>query len=159
MDISKLHEGFLGRINPRLLNWAFKYIKKLPSVKKELEKEFEPILKELETFAKPYRKDFTTYSRIPAQGCDHEDILGEMAQLNSIEEGRWKEGFASGAVYHGDSEHINFLNNIYAVNSQSNPLHSDICRQPAGGPGRCLLGRLAGCRGGRGRLSGRDPSR
>ena len=126
MDISKLNEGFLGRINPRLLNWAFKYIKKLPSVKKEMEKEFVPILKELETFAKPYRKDFTTYSRIPARGCDHEDILGEMAQLNSIEEARWKEGFASGAVYHGDSEHINFLNNIYAINSQSNPLHSDI---------------------------------
>jgi len=42
------------------------------------------------------------------------------------EESRWKEGFVSGAVYHGDPEHIAFLDQVYALASQSNPLHSDL---------------------------------
>ena len=43
-----------------------------------------------------------------------------------MEEKRWKDGLVSGAVYHGDSEHIDFLNEVYALQSQSNPLHSDL---------------------------------
>ena len=35
-------------------------------------------------------------------------------------------GFASGAVYHGDPAHIEFLNEVYALNSQANPLHADL---------------------------------
>jgi glutamate/tyrosine decarboxylase-like PLP-dependent enzyme len=126
MDISKLSEGFLGRLNPRFLNWAFKYIKKLPSVRNEMEKEFEGIMGDIEHSIKPYKDRFTTYRRIPETNLTREDILQNMTEINSIEESRWKEGFASGAVYHGDSEHINFLNNVYALNSQSNPLHSDL---------------------------------
>ena len=29
-------------------------------------------------------------------------------------------------MYHGDQEHIDFLNQVYAINSQSNPLHADV---------------------------------
>ncbi len=126
MDITKLSEGFLGRVNPRLVNWAFKYIKKLPAVRKEMEKEFEEILGDIEKSVKPYKERFTTYRCIPETRLGREDILRTMAELNTIEESRWKDGFASGAVYHGDSDHINFLNNVYALNSQSNPLHSDL---------------------------------
>jgi len=126
MDINKLSEGFLGRVNPRLLNWAFKYIKKLPAVRKEMEKEFEGILGDIEQSVRPYKDRFTTYGCIPETKLGREDILENMRELNAIEEPRWKEGFASGAVYHGDTEHINFLNNVYALNSQSNPLHSDL---------------------------------
>ena len=42
------------------------------------------------------------------------------------QEDTWKDGFVSGAVYHGDPEHIEFLNKVYAINSQSNPLHADV---------------------------------
>ncbi len=38
----------------------------------------------------------------------------------------YQEGFVSGAVYHGADEHIEFLNRVYAIHSQSNPLHSDV---------------------------------
>src|ERR1019366_3850131 len=31
-----------------------------------------------------------------------------------------------GAVYHGDPEHVAFLNRVYAAHSQSNPLHPDL---------------------------------
>ncbi|MBM3126134.1 MAG: aminotransferase class V-fold PLP-dependent enzyme, partial [Chloroflexi bacterium] len=46
--------------------------------------------------------------------------------LREQEQARWKDGFVSGAVYHGDAEHIDFLNRVYAIHSQSNPLHADI---------------------------------
>jgi glutamate/tyrosine decarboxylase-like PLP-dependent enzyme len=46
--------------------------------------------------------------------------------LRDIEAAKWEKGFVSGAVYHGDQEHIDFLNKVYAINSQSNPLHPDV---------------------------------
>ena len=37
------------------------------------------------------------------------------------EESRWADGFASGSVYHGDPDHIVFLNEAYAINSPGQP--------------------------------------
>jgi Glutamate decarboxylase and related PLP-dependent proteins len=75
---------------------------------------------------KQYRQQFETYATIPKQGRDRESILAEMRQMKAMEEARWGEGFASGAVYNGDERHIEFLNQVYAINSQTNPLHQDL---------------------------------
>jgi glutamate/tyrosine decarboxylase-like PLP-dependent enzyme len=75
---------------------------------------------------KPYRGKFSDYSQLPTDGRDYEDILQEMAALQQEEESRWQDGYASGAVYHGGSAHIEFLNQVYALHSQSNPLHADL---------------------------------
>jgi sphinganine-1-phosphate aldolase len=75
---------------------------------------------------KPYRAGFAAFARLPAAGQPRDTILAEMEALCEIEKPRWQEGYASGAVYHGDVEHIDFLNRVYALNSQSNPLHSDL---------------------------------
>ncbi|OPX41076.1 MAG: aspartate aminotransferase family protein [Deltaproteobacteria bacterium] len=126
MDIQKLSNSFLGRMNPRLVTWAFKYLKAVPAVRRRVEKEFETLMKDIEEQVKPYRKTSITYAGMPEKGIEREDILKEMETLKEQEESRWKDGFASGAVYHGDEEHIRFLNQVYALNSQTNPLHSDI---------------------------------
>jgi len=81
---------------------------------------------ELERSVKPYKGDFVTLSHIPEIGRDKEEIIKIMETFRLIEEARWKDGFASGAVYHGDDEHIDFQNRVYAINSQSNPLHTDL---------------------------------
>jgi glutamate/tyrosine decarboxylase-like PLP-dependent enzyme len=49
-----------------------------------------------------------------------------MTELSQIEEIKWRDGFVSGSVYQGDSKHIEFLNHVYALHSQSNPLHADV---------------------------------
>jgi len=126
MDIQKISDSFLGRINPRLLDWALKYLKAIPMVRKRLEKEFEGLMKDIQKQVKPYRDITPTYAQIPKKGIEKQSILKEMKALKEKEESRWKDGFASGAVYHGDEEHIHFLNQVYALNSQTNPLHSDI---------------------------------
>jgi glutamate/tyrosine decarboxylase-like PLP-dependent enzyme len=53
-------------------------------------------------------------------------VLRELQALESQEEARWRDGKVSGAVYNGDTEHIDFLNRVYALHSQSNPLHADL---------------------------------
>lgn len=87
---------------------------------------FADLIPELEKALKPYKEGFLTFPQIPANGLGREEILREMEKLKSIEEARWKDGKVSGAVYHGDNSHIDFVNRVYALHSQSNPLHADV---------------------------------
>jgi sphinganine-1-phosphate aldolase len=81
---------------------------------------------QMDKLLKPYKEGFLRFPQLPQNGLERERILHEMEKLHALEEATWKEGFASGAVYHGDDEHIQFLSKVYAINSQSNPLHPDI---------------------------------
>jgi len=116
----------LGRLSPRFVAFIEKYLKAMPFISRRIEKEYAGIIQELDTKLKPYRERYVTFSKIPDVGRDREEIIQEMEGMRSSEEAKWKDGFVSGAVYHGDSGHIDFLNKIYALNSQSNPLHSDV---------------------------------
>ncbi|HIO40459.1 MAG TPA: aminotransferase class V-fold PLP-dependent enzyme [Candidatus Marinimicrobia bacterium] len=109
-----------------LAHFLEKFLRKLPSVKKEIENQTNSMVGDLESKVKPYTGKFQTHSKLPASGIDRKDILNELKKITSLEEKRWKDGLVSGAVYHGDSEHIDFLNEVYALQSQSNPLHSDL---------------------------------
>lgn len=73
-----------------------------------------------------YRKEYTTFEALPATGRPRAEVLAEMQEMAAREHDRWAEGFASGTVYNGDEDHIAFLNEVYALNSQSNPLHTDL---------------------------------
>ena len=84
------------------------------------------MMEELESSVKPYKGKFTSFTEIPEQGRERADIIREMEAMRDLEEREWTDGFVSGAVYHGDREHIDFLNQIYAIQSQSNPLHADV---------------------------------
>ena len=114
------------RLNPRWVAVVEKYLRAIPKVNEEIEKETGSLTSNLETSLKPYKKSFPSYAHIPAQGRPREAILDEMQALKELEEKRWRDGFVSGAVYHGDYAHIAFLNQAYAIHSQSNPLHSDV---------------------------------
>ncbi|ETR71897.1 MAG: sphinganine-1-phosphate aldolase [Candidatus Magnetoglobus multicellularis str. Araruama] len=133
MDILTIITDRLQRIHPSILqflenNLKFldKYIKHVPFVEKYLEQEYDGIMDALESQLKPYKDQSMTFAALPVMGKSHDDILLEMESMAEQENGKWKHGYVSGAVYHGDNEHIAFLNQVYAINSQSNPLHSDI---------------------------------
>ncbi len=80
----------------------------------------------LEPGLKPYRGRYPTYARLPEHGIDRAEVLAGLTSLAAEERSRWEDGFASGAVYHGGREHIEFLNQVYALFSQANPLHVDL---------------------------------
>ncbi len=115
-----------GKLNPRFLAFAEKRMKNIPGVAQKIEGEYAEIMIELERSVKPYKNKFTAFTQIPAKGRSHADILSDMEAMRAQEESHWRDGFISGAVYHGDQEHIDFLNQVYAINSQSNPLHADV---------------------------------
>ena len=117
---------YLDWIPPKIAAKLLHCLRGSPQVKKRLDREYDKILVKLEATIRPYKDSHTTYSSIPEKGRDRNDILEEMEQIGAAETSKWKKGFVSGAVYHGDDEHINFLNEVYAVHSQSNPLHPDV---------------------------------
>ena len=81
---------------------------------------------DLERQLKPYRDQFPSFRELPTEGLARTEVTGLVEQLASAEERTWREGYASGAVYHGDQEHVAFLSRIYAAQSQSNPLHPEL---------------------------------
>lgn len=83
-------------------------------------------MKELAHQLKPYKDVFQSTSRLPEYGLSRAEVLGMVQALREREQARWQNGYASGAVYHGDQEYIDFLNQVYALQSQSNPLHADL---------------------------------
>ena len=84
------------------------------------------IISELRRSIKPYQEEFDTYARLPEVGRCAEEIIAEMEDFYAREEHKWRDGYVSGAVYHGEQEHIAFLNQVYALQSQNNPLHLDV---------------------------------
>ncbi|MBI5310267.1 MAG: aminotransferase class V-fold PLP-dependent enzyme, partial [Actinobacteria bacterium] len=75
---------------------------------------------------RPYSGEIPVHTTLPAAGVPREEVLAEIEQMASAERDRWQSGKSSGAVYQGDDEHIAFLNKVYALQSQNNPLHLDI---------------------------------
>ncbi len=116
----------LSRISPRRMAVVEKGLRSISVVDRRIEVEFDGLLDELEPGVKPYLQEFPSTVCLPAQGRPREEILAEMDEFRRREEARWKKGFVSGAVYNGNGEHVEFLNRVYAINSQSNPLHADV---------------------------------
>lgn len=116
----------LNRVNPRVMQAAEKTIKAMPGVDARMEQEYASMLGGLEHSLKPYAGEFDAYAELPEAGRAQEDILREMREMREIEAPKWEKGFVSGAVYHGDTAYIDFLNQVYALHSQSNPLHADV---------------------------------
>ncbi len=126
MNLESLLLNNLHRFPPRVVAWIEKRLKAIPSIRQKIDKEYDDMMGGLESSLKPYKDRFPTFTEIPAQGRDRAEILREMEAMQAQEADRWREGMVSGAVYHGDQAHIDFLNRVYALHSQSNPLHADV---------------------------------
>ncbi len=126
MGIADRTKQRLQTLSGSVLTTMFDYAKRMPFVKDRIEAEFESMMKDLRKAAKPYRDQLPTQSRLPETGVARDELLEQMRSLQELESDRWRDGFVSGAVYHGASEHIDFLNEVYAMHSQTNPLHSDL---------------------------------
>ncbi|MBW2076454.1 MAG: hypothetical protein JRI71_02700 [Deltaproteobacteria bacterium] len=110
MDLKRVVMRGAEWIHPRIISSLFKCVEPIPAVKKRIEGEYKSIMGELEKSVKPYRDRALRFQEIPDQGLPRQDVLEEMRRLKGLEDAKWKEGFVSGAVYHGDEYHIGFLN-------------------------------------------------
>jgi sphinganine-1-phosphate aldolase len=92
-----------------------KRMKKIPAMQKMLETENAKIMTSLEHSLKPYHDKFERISTMPSKGISRETILSDMQKMHDLESPTWQNGYVSGGIYHGDSEHIDFLNKIYGL--------------------------------------------
>ncbi len=126
MDFLQTASHWLNRLDPRLTAAAERRLKTIPFVQRQLDRQYDRLLHDLTDSIKPYRTGFPTYAQLPATGLERTEIVRQVESLATQEESRWRSGFASGAVYHGDPAHVDFVNHIYALTSQNNPLHADL---------------------------------
>jgi sphinganine-1-phosphate aldolase len=126
MNLIELVSSKLGWLRPGMARGIEQGLTAVPAVQKAVEQEYDAMLAQLETSVKPYRDEFPTFRHLPEAGVRRTEVMEWMETLDRLESDRWQDGYASGAVYHGDPKHINFLNRIYALHSQSNPLHADL---------------------------------
>ncbi len=118
--------GLLEKLDPRWVRVIEKYLNKIPSIKKEIDGRTEAIMVDMEASVRPYKDDYPTYRRLPQKGINRAKVKALMAEMSAKEKSKWQKGYASGTVYHGEQAHSDFLSEVYALHSQTNPLHSDI---------------------------------
>ena len=126
MNVEKMVEQAFSRIHPKVASWVFQRIKDLPIIRDKIRQELDEMMVDMESEVKRYKDSFPAFREIPDEGISRDRVVAIMEELREKEAAKWKDGFVSGAVYHGDEGHIDFLNRIYGLNSQSNPLHSDV---------------------------------
>ncbi len=116
----------IDRLGRRALDRVFQEAKRLPIVGDRITAEYDKMLVEIRRGAKPYADSTPRTTELPAQGRGRDAVLADMRALALRERDRWHDGFVSGAVYHGDDGHTDFLSEVYATFSQTNPLHADL---------------------------------
>jgi glutamate/tyrosine decarboxylase-like PLP-dependent enzyme len=116
----------ISRVSSNLFGGLADRATSLPILRQRIDRQMDSIITDLADDVKPYRGEFTAYDQLPPKGRTRTEILAEVEALNTREASRWEDGYASGAIYHGDEGHIDFLNQVYALQSQSNPLHADL---------------------------------
>lgn len=124
MNLTDLSERILSILPSRLAEAIYSGSQRIPKVRELLEAEYAGMLD-----AAPAPQpdgNHEVYSQLPEQPLNRDEIVAAIAALAAAEEDNWQEGRASGAVYHGDGDHIDLLNEVYAIHSQSNPLHIDL---------------------------------
>lgn len=105
---------------------ALRLARAVPFVRRRMDEEYAKVMADLSRSLKPYRGQEPELTRLPATGVPRAEVLARMEALARREESKWRDGFCSGAVYQGDEEHVRFLNQVYALSSQVNPLHADV---------------------------------
>jgi sphinganine-1-phosphate aldolase len=126
MDATRALRLLADRLGPRLVGWAFEKGQKIPLLRQRIEAHYDALLDQAATGLRPYANEVADHRQLPARGLERDAVLGTVRLLLGRETERWSSGQVSGAVYHGDPEHIEFLNRVYALASQANPLHFDV---------------------------------
>ena len=124
MNLTDLSERILSKLPSRVAEAVYSGSQRIPRVGALLEDEYAGMLE-----AAPAPRpdgDHPVYTQIPKHPISRQAIIAAVTTLAEAEEDDWQDGRASGAVYHGDQDHIDLLNEVYAIHSQSNPLHIDL---------------------------------
>lgn len=75
----------------------------------------------------PYRDQYPTLRALPVHGRDREEVRAELAAMAEQEAEVWQSGQCSGTIYLGDTEHYDFLSDVFGLFAHQNALQRDMC--------------------------------
>jgi len=124
-------------IQKAILDSIYPYIRKFPLIVKKVKEEKEKMEKDMDKSLKSKSRELDSElasvmevtqgqcGKLPSKGFDREKVVDLFKKWVSNEDKNWKSGRISGGVYHGKSDHIAFLNEVFGMYSIANPLHPD----------------------------------
>lgn len=124
---------FIVGLIERIKKTVFRIAKRIPAIKKRLDKELENISQSFETDVRDRTKHLKYIIKLPTNGLSKDEINNSLVQNLNLGDYDWKNGLVSGAVYNFNEDLVYFLGKIYAHTSYTNPLHPDLF------PGLCKM--------------------
>lgn len=119
----------IKKVVKEIKNFGFSFIKDLPMVVKQVEQSLQELESDLDVEIKSKAREIdggNVITSLPKRGVAPKTILALMKKETKKENVIWRDGKVSGAVYHGEQEHQDLLNEAFGLYSISNPLHPDI---------------------------------
>lgn len=126
MQLPAAAQAVLSRLPKSVARRLEVVLDKLPVVGGLVRAEKKKVAESLKESVRKHRPTELKFDALPAKGLGQEQLLETLRTLATREESMWREGRVSGGVYHGDPLHLGFLDQVYALYSQANPLHADV---------------------------------
>ncbi|MGV3625115.1 MAG: pyridoxal phosphate-dependent decarboxylase family protein [Archangium sp.] len=126
MEIPKSAQAVLSKIPPTVARQLERVLEKLPVVGDMVRAEKKKVSDALKESIRKHRPTDLQFDALPKKAHSQEELLSTLKRLAAREAPMWRDGRVSGGVYHGDSKHLEFLNEVYGLYSQANPLHADV---------------------------------
>ncbi|KAI8039851.1 hypothetical protein M5D96_007276 [Drosophila gunungcola] len=111
----------------------FKYAKKIPAVRRQVEAELTKAKNDFETEIKKSNAHLAYSETLPEKGLSKEEILRLVDEHLKTGHYDWRDGRVSGAVYGYKPELVELVTEVYGKASYTNPLHADLF------PGVCKM--------------------
>ncbi|MBL8951394.1 MAG: aspartate aminotransferase family protein [Myxococcaceae bacterium] len=126
MRLPKRAEAVLSYVPPSVAKGVESALEKIPGVGAMVRAEKAKVAESLKAQVRKHRPAELATHVLPKKGFEKTELLAVLEKLSKGEEKTWKDGRVSGGVYHGDAEHLRFLDRVYSLYSQANPLHADV---------------------------------
>lgn len=126
MELPKAAQTVLSRMPPSVAKQLERVLEKLPVVGELVRTEKRKVSESLRESVRKHRPTELQFDALPKGGHSQEELLKTLTELSTREAPMWREGRVSGGVYHGDAKHLAFLDQVYSLYSQANPLHADV---------------------------------
>ena len=126
MEIPQAAQRLLSRLPRGVAQRIEVVLERLPIVGDMVRGEKRKMAASLREDVKKHRPTELRFEELPREGLSTKAVLEQLEKFCAAESPMWREGRVSGGVYHGDQAHLDFLNKVYALYSQANPLHADV---------------------------------
>ncbi|KAJ2047220.1 Dihydrosphingosine phosphate lyase, partial [Coemansia sp. S2] len=103
-----------------------RHIRRAPGTGIVVQRNISKIVKDIEDSMNVAVPGESKYLTVPDQGMSDDEILAILKRRQNEAGIDWKNGRASGAVYHGGEELVRLTNEAYAMYNLTNPLHPGV---------------------------------